>query len=107
MKKYLFLGSLIVLAFIFIFIELQKDETFRIVENDKDTFILIESHKRLNPSYKRALLNIEDIQIVNASGDDIDIGELKIGATIKAEFDSLALFSDPPVLSASKVVLLK
>ena len=109
MKKYLFhsiLALLIVIGLIFIFVELNKEETFTIVGKEVETSVWIESNKLLNPSYKRATLGLKNVQIVNASGDEIDFSELEIGDKIKADFRPLALLSDPPVLSAWKVTLL-
>jgi|SRR5690625_3482044 len=109
MKKYLFnsiLVLLIVIALIFIFIELNKDETFTIVQKEAEIGVLIESNKLLNPSYKRATIGLKDVHIVNASGNEIDSSKLKVGNEIKAEFKAIEGLSDPPVLSARKVVLL-
>lgn len=109
MKKYLFISILvllIVITLIFIFIELNKDETFTIVQKEAEIGVLIESNKLLNPSYKRATIDLKDVHIVNASGNEIDFSKLEVGNEIKAEFKAIEGLSDPPVLSAWKVVLL-
>lgn len=109
MKKYLFISILvllIVIGLIFIFVELNKDETFTIVQKEAKIGVLIQSNKLLNPSYKRATLGLKDVHIVNASGNEIDFSKLEVGDEIKAEFRVIAGLSDPPVLSARKVILL-
>jgi len=109
MKKYLIisiLALLIVIALIFIFFELNKDETFTIIQKESEIAILIESNKLLNPSYKRATLGIKDVRIVNESDNEINFNELEAGNKIKAEFKVIEGLSDPPVLSARKIVLL-
>ncbi|MDE5414278.1 hypothetical protein [Alkalihalobacterium chitinilyticum] len=109
MKKYSFISILVllmVIGLILIFIELNKDETFTVVQKEAEIGVLIESNKLLNPSYKRATLGLKDVLIVNASGNEIDISKLEVGDEIKAEFRAIAGLSDPPVLSATRVVLL-
>ncbi|WP_251515267.1 hypothetical protein [Oceanobacillus luteolus] len=91
---------------LFIFADLLKEETFTIIEKDTDTFIWIESNKVFNPSYKRALLDIENARIINANGEEIDYRELLIGERIKAEFQPIAALRDPPGLVAREVKLL-
>lgn len=108
-KRYLFISILVLviaMALIFIFIELNKDETFTIVQKETEIGVLIESNKILNPSYKRATIGLKDVHIVNESGNEIDFNKLKVGNEIKAEFKAIEGLSDPPVLSAQKVVLL-
>lgn len=109
MKKYLFrfiLILLVVIAILLIFVELNKEETFTIVEIEAETSVFIKSNKLLNPSYKRATIDLQEVQIVNESGDEITIAELKIGDKINADFKPLALLSDPPSLGVRKVTLL-
>ncbi|WP_078554400.1 hypothetical protein [Bacillus alkalicellulosilyticus] len=109
MKNYFFryiLTILIVIGLIFIFVELNKGETFTIVGKEVETSVWIESNKLLNPSYKRATLDLKNVHIVNTSGNEIDSSELVIGDKIKVDFEPIALLSDPPVLSTGKVILL-
>ncbi|WP_078430502.1 hypothetical protein [Alkalihalobacterium alkalinitrilicum] len=94
MKKYLFrsiLVLLIVIGLLFIFIELNKDETFTIVQKEAEIGVLIESNKLLNPSYKRAILGLKNVQIVKATGDEIDFSELEIGDNIKVDWRGFQL----------------
>jgi hypothetical protein len=109
MKKNLFISVLvllIVIALIFIFIELNKDEIFTIVQKEAEIGALIESNKLLNPSYKRATIGLKDVHIVSESGNEIDVSKLEIGNEIKADFKAIEGLSDPPTLSAQKITLL-
>src|SRR5690625_1728700 len=109
MKKYLFISILVLLvaiALIFTFIELDKDEIFTIIQKESEIGALIESNKLLNPSYKRATIGLKDVHIENTSGNEIDFRKLEVGNVIKAEFKAIKGLSDPPVLSAQKIVLL-
>ncbi|MFN7253498.1 MAG: hypothetical protein ACK4M9_22395 [Anaerobacillus sp.] len=97
---------LIVIGFLFIFVELTKEEIFTIVAKEVETSVWIESNKLINPSYKRATLGLIDVDIVSVYGEELDFSELKIGDKIKADLKPLAFLSDPPGLSAWKITLL-
>lgn len=100
------LAIILVLGILFVFVDLIKEETFTIIEKDTDTFIWIESNKLLNPTYKRASLELENARIINANGEQIDYRDLVLGNKIKAEFKSTLLHRDPPGLEAWEVKLL-
>lgn len=89
----------------FVLIDIFKEETFTIVEKDTDSFISIESNKILNPSFKRAFLNLKNAIILNKDGEVIDDRQLVIGNKFKAVFKPTVLFSDPPILEAREVEL--
>lgn len=100
------LAIILVLGILFVFVDLIKEETFTIIEKDTDTFIWIESNKLLNPTYKRASLDLENARIINANGVQIDYRDLVLGNKIKADFKSTVLYRDPPGLEAWEVKLL-
>lgn len=101
------LAIILVSGILFVFVDLLKEETFTIIEKDTDTLIWIKSNKLFNPTYKRASLGLENARIINTNDEEIDYRELVIGNKIKADFNSTVLLSDPPVLTASKILLLK
>jgi hypothetical protein len=107
-KKFLIplLATLIVLGILVIVVGIVTEETFTITEKDTDTFIWIESNKRLNPTYKRASLNIKNTRIMNANGEEIDYQALAVGDKIKVDFKPITLFSDPPIVGAWEVTRL-
>lgn len=109
MKSFVFRSIFILLiglGITFIFFELTKEETFTIVAKEVETSVWIESNKLINPSYKRATLGLQYVDIVNVSGEELHFSELAIGDKIKADLKPLAFLSDPPGLSAWKITLL-
>lgn len=96
----------LIIGIVFLFIDLNREEWYTIIEKETDTFILIESNKWLNPSYKRANLNIEGAVIVSKSSGELSYYKLETGDKIMVDFSPVVLFSDPPVTGAWKVTLL-
>jgi len=109
MKKKLvkpLLAIILITGILFVFVDLLKEETFKIIEKDTDTYVWIESNKLLNPTYKRATLSLENAKILNVNGDEIDFRELVIGDKVKADFRPIVAHRNPPGLGAWEVKLL-
>ncbi|UTR08985.1 hypothetical protein MM300_13705 [Evansella sp. LMS18] len=108
MRKRLWSAALVflIIGFVFLFIDLNKEESFTIIEKEANTLLSIESNKWLFPSYKRANLNIGGAIIVSKTGGEISYHELETGDRIMVDFRPVVLFSDPPVTGAWKITLL-
>lgn len=105
MKKRLFkivLMSLIVICFIFILFDLNKEEKYKISYKFSDD-VLIESNKIIKPTFKRANLGLNQATIINNLGDEIKFIDLEVGDKLRVDFRPGVLLSDPPGVSAYKV----
>lgn len=105
--KHVLITSLLI-GSIFLIYDWFKPELYTIQEMTlfEDEYMLdVKSNKIINPSFRDATVNVTRAVLENENGEVLNLNDLEKGQALKIEFRSSVLLSDPPLVSALRIVL--